>query len=390
MGGLLLSYNFEVKEAVWIGAAVMSYARYVNCLSTSIEISQDMFWFKQCDICKFSQILTENTVQPVRLSQWYNGDHKNSSHNYLRANGAMRRLTARGEFTGKKEKPEDLDVNIILDLFCLGENIQITIFDLITWVNEIYSPYVFDGTMQIINVPARDGRVVQIQSNISLSPKYNIDELITKIETFYNKIFFDENARFKSWEHCYMYFQINRKIQDHVELMSLHLAFYLASWGMYRNSFLLQRDYKIHIPIIEILMERKYDPLCAVSAEQLMQSETQNLILELKERMSMAYGREITDTLTTKILLGTLGCTPAYDRFFKYGLKKYHVAPAVLNRDSLKGIASFYMINSVKLEQLRTLINSTGTLYPQMKIIDMCFWQVGFDDGMDIKLGDAE
>ena len=106
--------------------------------------------------------------------------------------------------------------------------------------------------------------------------------------------------------------------------------------------------------------------------------------------MSMAYGRKITDTLTTKILLGTLGCTPAYDRFFNYGLKKYHVAATVLNRDSLNGIASFYMNNFVKLEQVRTLINSRGTLYPQMKIADMCFWQVGFDDATDVKLGDVE
>ena len=80
-----MSYDFEVKEAVWIGTAVMSYAKYVTCLSTSKEISQEMFWFKQCEICKFSQVLTKNTVQPVRLSQWFNGDHQNSSHNYLRA-----------------------------------------------------------------------------------------------------------------------------------------------------------------------------------------------------------------------------------------------------------------------------------------------------------------
>ena len=30
----------------------------------------------------------------------------------------------------------------------------------------------------------------------------------------------------------------------------------------------------------------------------------------------------VTDTLVTKILMGTLGCTPAYDRFLKAGLEE--------------------------------------------------------------------
>ena len=73
--------------------------------------------------------------------------------------------------------------------------------------------------------------------------------------------------------------------------MSLQLAFYLASWGMYRGSlFLLQKDYKVHIPVVK---------------EQ-----------ELKNQLSF--------TLITKILMGTLGCVPAYDRYFIAGIKNAH------------------------------------------------------------------
>jgi len=171
--------------------------------------------------------------------------------------------------------------------------------------------------------------------------------------------------------------------------MALHLAFYLASWGMYRgSSFLLQKDYKIHIPIIQVLMENKYECLSAVSAEKLLSQETQNLVLELKERMIDSYGQKITDTLATKILLGTLGCTPAYDRYFNYGLRKHNVAPAILNNSSLEGIAKFYLNNYDELELIRDQINSHGVIYPHMKILDMCFWQIGFDDDIEKENGD--
>ena len=39
-----------------------------------------------------------------------------------------------------------------------------------------------------------------------------------------------------------------------VDYLTLQLAFYLASWGMYRGSSeLLQKDYLIHEPIVEII-----------------------------------------------------------------------------------------------------------------------------------------
>ena len=35
---------------------------------------------------------------------------------------------------------------------------------------------------------------------------------------------------------------------------------------------------------------------------------------------------ELSDTLITKILMGTLGCVPAYDRYFIAGIKKEKVS----------------------------------------------------------------
>ncbi|MDA8227479.1 MAG: hypothetical protein M0T74_07200 [Desulfitobacterium hafniense] len=388
-----MTYNFEVKEAVWLGTALMSYAKYLNSEKAGSAITQTIFWFEQNEIREFSQTLTNNTIQPARTSQWFNGDHENNSYNYLRANGSLRRLTGIGEFKGIKERPDELEDNLVLDLSCLGEPIKITIFDLLKWVQEIYSPCVLNGLIEITSNLEKSGKVVNRVTRVTAKLKSDIDKLIKKIDTFYREIKNNEHARYKSWEHCYAYFQKNRKTEECIEIMALHLGFYLASWGMYRGStFLLQiqKDYKIHIPIIKLLMESKYDPLCAVSADKLLQTEFQDLILELKERMTVAYGQKITDTLITKILLGTLGCTPAYDRYFNYGIRNYNVATAILNRDSLIGIASFYLDNYDKLERKRSQINSAGIIYPQMKIVDMCFWQVGFDDDSEKRNGEND
>jgi len=43
------------------------------------------------------------------------------------------------------------------------------------------------------------------------------------------------------------------------DYLSLHHAFYLASWGMYRgSSFLLQKDYKVLTPIVEEILKRLF------------------------------------------------------------------------------------------------------------------------------------
>lgn len=80
---------------------------------------------------------------------------------------------------------------------------------------------------------------------------------------------------------------------------------------------------------------------------------------------------EITDTLVSKILLGVLGNTPAYDRLFVDGLK-LHGINSRLNRTSLSKIIKFYNLN------IETFSASHfSTQYTPMKLLDMYFWQVG-------------
>ena len=92
-----------------------------------------------------------------------------------------------------------------------------------------------------------------------------VDYIIESLKRFYDELKLDSNARYRSWEHCYSNFYHARGKEDvDIDYLSLGLH-YLASWGMYRgSSFLLQKGYKIHIPVIEELLKNKYDPLMGI------------------------------------------------------------------------------------------------------------------------------
>ena len=132
-----------------------------------------------------------------------------------------------------------------------------------------------------------------------------VNLIIRSATSFYNELKEDSNGRYRSWEYCYKVFHDARKEKEvDSDYLSLQLAFYLASWGMYRgSSFLLQKDYKIHIPVVEELLKDKYD-----------------------------------------LLFG---------------------------------------IQCMELEQARAKMEVCGLPYPQMKVLDMGFWQIGFDKDLN-------
>ena len=93
-----------------------------------------------------------------------------------------------------------------------------------------------------------------------------VDLIIKSSTEFYNDLKSDENGRYRSWEHCYSHFMNARGRNDvDYDYLSLQLAFYLASWGMYRgSSFLLQKDYRVHISVVKELLSEKYDALAGI------------------------------------------------------------------------------------------------------------------------------
>ncbi|MGM9916177.1 hypothetical protein, partial [Anaerotignum sp.] len=229
------------------------------------------------------------------------------------------------------------------------------------------------------------------QRSITMSAEYATHLILD----YFNETMKDGHGRYMSWRHCYKAFSENRNIIDEqtVDYLALHLAFYLASWGMYRgSSFLLQKDYKVHIPIVRIIQEEKYNVLFGISAEDLCKRSNLALLDEIGTRIKSCYTEErpafngavnnATDTLITKILLGTLGCVPAYDRYYVQSVKKYHISSGRYNRDSIYCVAKFYCDNLDEFEKLRHEINKCGIEYPPMKLMDMCFWQDAYIDDL--------
>lgn len=65
--------------------------------------------------------------------------------------------------------------------------------------------------------------------------------------------------------------------------------------------------------------------------------------------------------------MGTLGCVPAYDRYFISGIKNQKVATGNYNIKSLMQLVTFYEKNADRLEPVREKMDVEGMPYPQMK-----------------------
>jgi len=149
--------------------------------------------------------------------------------------------------------------------------------------------------------------------------------------------------RGKSWEHCYAFYSNYRDIRKDEGLLdqaALHLYCYLGSWGMFRNSFLMQTDYKFFVPIARVLTTAsdtlwRSDLLWEDLSNEREESNLR-LLFEFYEKLHDTIEQEkkgiyresgvnkiggTTDTLMTKIIMGTMGCVPAYDENFRKGLK---------------------------------------------------------------------
>jgi hypothetical protein len=215
---------------------------------------------------------------------------------------------------------------------------------------------------------------------------------------FYVEISKDKNHRYKSWEHCFDYF--NRNESFDIDQGALHLAFYLASWGMYRGSSgLLWKDYRIHSPAIQIIRNTEYRAFDVLSGNKITKEsyklKLKNLHKELEwyyEKQSFSTGKKTrtisaTHTLITKIILGTTGAFPALDRLFCDGFKTIRGQRiSHLNENSIGLIWDFAVANKSNIENAQMQIHQlSGAHYPVMKIVDMYFWQIGAIEEMHSK-----
>lgn len=199
------------------------------------------------------------------------------------------------------------------------------------------------------------------------------------VTAFTNSQQHQEHGRFLSWNKCYEHFQ-KEEASLNLDYSALLLGFYLASWGMLRNSFLLDYTYTIHIEPIKIILDKEYEGLFKI---KLAEEEKDikllfELVDDLKEHYKKVWDKSSKkgkkahlDILVSKIILGTLGLTPAYDTYVKKTLAQQKISQQ-FNENSYKQLLEFYKENKKFIDGFSNTYN-----YPPMKIIDIIFWEKG-------------
>ncbi len=133
------------------------------------------------------------------------------------------------------------------------------------------------------------------------------------------------DERYASFDYCYNYFYTFYKedkiselaSKENMQMSCLQLGFYLASWGMMRNSFLLEKSFKKFRKLIKTIS--KMDSFLWEIDVDNYNSENIELILNCKETINHSLTNEnkaLTDTLITKIMLGVFANVPAFDTYF--------------------------------------------------------------------------
>lgn len=225
-------------------------------------------------------------------------------------------------------------------------------------------------------------------------------EIDLVVQHYLSGISKDAFHRYLSWDHCFSAFTG----KEPCDKPALELAFYLASWGMYRGSSgLLQRNYKIHERAIEILNTKTALSLKCNENNEVSKSQISD-ILNVKNQLADYYynvyfSNEIegpkrinpTDTLISKIMLGTLGCTPAYDTYLIKGLKEYSLIHSSFDELSLIELFDFIENNQYEISLAQQEIKiKIDKHYPVMKILDILFWQSGYDKEIESKKAKLE
>lgn len=193
-------------------------------------------------------------------------------------------------------------------------------------------------------------------------------------------------ARYRAWEHCFAYFSKADELGAVAdkEKATLHLATYLANWGMYRgSSFLPDFDFTIHTPVVE----RLWDPSVVALRKKEVGRSLEDLtrvdsLLAAASAIRAAYRPHgnATDTLVTKVMLGAIGCFPALDTLFAAGAELCGFQWTKLNRTTIEHVLHFCLTHRDTFRHEQDIITKQSAVrYPLMKIVDMYFWQIGFE-----------
>jgi hypothetical protein len=198
--------------------------------------------------------------------------------------------------------------------------------------------------------------------------------------------------RYSSFDYCYNYFLAEDDLTKDIEKSCFELAFYLASWGMFRgSSFLLQKSSKYFVKAIEYInsLEKDLWKIDVNNYDDIVIDKLIEIYKKLDKLVVEGWSRSIT--LVTKMMLEIFGFVPAYDEYFcqtfriitngKCGFRSF-------NKESLKIIENFYDCNNNSINKLSNETftydfvtgNKTNIKYPKAKIIDMYGFTYSFKE----------
>jgi hypothetical protein len=225
---------------------------------------------------------------------------------------------------------------------------------------------------------------------------FNFDRLVAG---YYSSIT-EKYPRLTAWEFVWDWVQqdvpwTRLASKEMRQRTALHLGFYLANWGMLRGSSDLLR---VNLDFFEDLVVHLFDGRRVPSAfwdlqftdfapEAKKREQACDLFDKAKAALVSFESTDIwTNTLVTKILLGLWGQIPAFDVNVNAGLRTYlreHPEYTVKNKTwvssaTLTGLASIAADNRWQLRTPRKTRHGHHR-YPAGKIIDMAFFQYGWN-----------
>jgi hypothetical protein len=200
-------------------------------------------------------------------------------------------------------------------------------------------------------------------------------------------------ARYSSFDYCFNYFRSHRD-GGNVETLAepsqlqtscLQLGFYLASWGMFRGKAeLLSHSVKCFEPTIDAIVEA---PQEIWSLDVDAYADGVDVILDMRNVLRGALPGGRSDTLVSKVMLGVFGCVPAFDRYFKDGVRKHGLRARTFDAKSLVELGSFFEkhADAIEANRVATLDFVTGEptdrTYTRAKVLDMIFFMEGYGSG---------
>jgi hypothetical protein len=199
--------------------------------------------------------------------------------------------------------------------------------------------------------------------------------------------------RDSSWDYCFNFFNGCREAgrthemtnEPELTLACLHLATYLASWGMFaRRSPLLRRSVVQFRPVIGVISGSS-EEIWDVDAHRYSDGAW-DLIEQVANDIKSAFcqatpGVQVSNTVVTKTMFGVFGCVPAFDRYFRKGAGK--IRAGTFGSGAIEKLGRFYDNNHqiIETNRVKTLDFLTGQeterLWPRTKVIDVTFYIAG-------------